>query len=78
MNISIQKIISVLERAQMNATRAIEKQFDDYYINLVKKEMDDIETILFYTDIQKMKDDKFDTFTNSNEESIFTLCFSLS
>ena len=38
MNISIQKIISVLERAQMNATRAIEKQFDDYYINLVKKE----------------------------------------
>lgn len=64
MNISIQKIISVLERAQMNATRSIEKQFDDYYINLVKKEMDDIETILFYTDIQKMKDDKFDTFTN--------------
>ena len=42
MNISIQKIISVLERAKMNATRAIEKQFDDYYINLVKKEMDDI------------------------------------
>ena len=64
MNISIQKIISVLKRAKMNATRAIENQFDDCYINLVKKEMDDIETILFYTDIQKMKDDKFDTFTN--------------
>ena len=60
MNISIQKIISVLKRAKMNAARAIENQFDDCYINLVKKEMDDIETILFYTDIQKMKDDKFE------------------
>ena len=37
MNISIQKIISVLERAQMNATRAIEKQFDDYFILIFKK-----------------------------------------
>ena len=29
MNISIQKIISVLKRAKMNAARAIENQFDD-------------------------------------------------
>ena len=32
MNISIQKIISVLKRAKMNAARAIENQFDDCYI----------------------------------------------